>query len=225
MNALFLKHKWLQIIYGTLLLIAGILIIVMSINQPESITIWISVIFAIGLFIFGACSIMAGVFTLEKKFFNSLFIVGSLSIAFGVVLCTLAAGKDTDLMGNLIKVFFSVMLLAMGAVECGEAAAMIYFKRSKFAIAIFFVLGALFIAAGVLTLIFWDNIIKVVYAILGGLIALLGLFEMVVGLISFIGAKKAEKEVDDLVKEAEQKSQEDNKEADVVDTQSSEQVN
>lgn len=225
MNALFLKHKWLQIIYGTLLLVAGILIIVMSINQPESITIWISVIFAIGLFIFGACSIMAGVFTLEKKFFNSLFIVGSLSIAFGVVLCTLAAGKDTDLMGNLIKVFFSVMLLAMGAVECGEAAAMIYFKRSKFAIAIFFVLGALFIAAGVLTLIFWDNIIKVVYAILGGLIALLGLFEMVVGVISFIGAKKAEKEVDDLVKEAEQKSQEDNKEADVVDTQSSEQVN
>lgn len=225
MNALFLKHKWLQIIYGALLLVAGILIIVMSINQPESITIWISVIFAIGLFIFGACSIMAGVFTLEKKFFNSLFIVGSLSIAFGVVLCTLAAGKDTDLMGNLIKVFFSVMLLAMGAVECGEAAAMIYFKRSKFAIAIFFVLGSLFIAAGVLTLIFWDNIIKVVYAILGGLIALLGLFEMVVGVISFIGAKKAEKEVDDLVKEAEQKSQEDNKEADVVDTQSSEQVN
>ena len=225
MNALFLKHKWLQIIYGTLLLIAGILIIVMSINQPESITIWISVIFAIGLFIFGACSIMAGVFTLEKKFFNSLFIVGSLSIAFGVVLCTLAAGKDTDLMGNLIKVFFSVMLLAMGAVECGEAAAMIYFKRSKFAIAIFFVLGALFIAAGVLTLIFWDNIIKVVYAILGGLIALLGLFEMVVGVISFIGAKKTEKEVDDLVKEAEQKTQEENKEADVVDTQSSEQVN
>ena len=225
MNALFLKHKWLQIIYGTLLLIAGILIIVMSINQPESITIWISVIFAIGLFIFGACSIMAGVFTLEKKFFNSLFIVGSLSIAFGVVLCTLAAGKDTDLMGNLIKVFFSVMLLAMGAVECGEAAAMIYFKRSKFAIAIFFVLGALFIAAGVLTLIFWDNIIKVVYAILVGLIALLGLFEMVVGVISFIGAKKTEKEVDDLVKEAEQKTQEENKEADVVDTQSSEQVN
>ena len=225
MNTLFLKHKWLQIIYGALLLVAGILIIVMSINQPESITIWISVIFAIGLFIFGACSIMAGVFTLEKKFFNSLFIVGSLSIAFGVVLCTLAAGKDTDLMGNLIKVFFSVMLLAMGAVECGEAAAMIYFKRSKFAIAIFFVLGALFITAGVLTLIFWDNIIKVVYAILGGLIALLGLFEMVVGVISFIGAKKAEKEVDDLVKEAEQKAQEDNKEADVVDTQSSEQVN
>lgn len=225
MNALFLKHKWLQIIYGALLLVAGILIIVMSINQPASITIWISVIFAIGLFIFGACSIMAGVFTLEKKFFNSLFIVGSLSIAFGVVLCTLAAGKDTDLMGNLIKVFFSVMLLAMGAVECGEAAAMIYFKRSKFAIAIFFVLGALFITAGVLTLIFWDNIIKVVYAILGGLIALLGLFEMVVGVISFIGAKKAEKEVDDLVKEAEQKAQEDNKEADVVDTQSSEQVN
>ena len=225
MNALFLKHKWLQIIYGALLLVAGILIIVMSINQPESITIWISVIFAIGLFIFGACSIMAGVFTLEKKFFNSLFIVGSLSIAFGVVLCTLAAGKDTDLMGNLIKVFFSVMLLAMGAVECGEAAAMIYFKRSKFAIAIFFVLGAIFIAAGVLTLIFWDNIIKVVYAILGGLIALLGLFEMVVGVISFIGAKKAEKEVDDLVKEAEQKTQEENKEADVVDTQSSEQVN
>lgn len=225
MNALFLKHKWLQIIYGALLLVAGILIIVMSINQPESITIWISVIFAIGLFIFGACSIMAGVFTLEKKFFNSLFIVGSLSIAFGVVLCTLAAGKDTDLMGNLIKVFFSVMLLAMGAVECGEAAAMIYFKRSKFAIAIFFVLGAIFITAGVLTLIFWDNIIKVVYAILGGLIALLGLFEMVVGVISFIGAKKAEKEVDDLVKEAEQKTQEENKEADVVDTQSSEQVN
>ena len=221
MNTLFAKHKWLQIIYGALLLVAGILIIVMSINNPENITIWISVIFAIGLFIFGACSIMAGVFSLEKKFFNSLFIVGSLSIAFGVVLCTLAAGKDTDLMGNLIKVFFSVMLLAMGAVECGEAAAMIYFKRSKFAIAIFFILGALFIAAGVLTLIFWENIIKVVYAILGGVIAVIGLFEVVVGTLSFIGAKKADKEIDDLVQNQQQKEEQEA----VVDSQNPEQLN
>ena len=221
MNTLFAKHKWLQIIYGALLLVAGILIIVMSINNPENITIWISVIFAIGLFIFGACSIMAGVFSLEKKFFNSLFIVGSLSVAFGVVLCTLAAGKDTDLMGNLIKVFFSVMLLAMGAVECGEAAAMIYFKRSKFAIAIFFILGALFIAAGVLTLIFWENIIKVVYAILGGVIAVIGLFEVVVGTLSFIGAKKADKEIDDLVQNQQQKEEQEA----VVDSQNPEQLN
>ena len=221
MNTLFAKHKWLQIIYGALLLVAGILIIVMSINNPENITIWISVIFAIGLFIFGACSIMAGVFSLEKKFFNSLFIVGSLSVAFGVVLCTLAAGKDTDLMGKLIKVFFSVMLLAMGAVECGEAAAMIYFKRSKFAIAIFFILGALFIAAGVLTLIFWENIIKVVYAILGGVIAVIGLFEVVVGTLSFIGAKKADKEIDDLVQNQQQKEEQEA----VVDSQNPEQLN
>ena len=224
MNALFAKHKWLQIIYGALFLIAGAFIIIIALVSKDTndLSTWLSIICAIGLFIFGGCSIMAGIFSLEKRYFSALFIYGALSIAIGVVLCT-----KLDFVIQVIVVFIGVLFITLGAVECGEAAAMIYFKRSKFFIALFFIFAAILITAGVLVLVFQEKELlkKIVYVGAGGILVLIGLIETFRGIRSITLAKKADKEVDDLVKEAEQKSQEDNKEADVVDTQSSEQAN
>lgn len=223
MNTLFAKHKWLQIIYGGLFLVAGAMIIIVALTQEntETLSTWLSIICAIGLFIFGACSIMAGVFLLEKKYFTSLFVYGALSIAIGVVLCI-----NLDFMIQILVVFIGVLLLVLGVVECGEAAAMIFFKKSKFFIAMFFIFGAILITCGVLVLVFQNNEIlkKIIYVGAGGILALIGLLEVFVGLKSIVSAKKADKEVDDLVRETEQKPEE-KKEEPVVETQNPEQLN
>ena len=224
MNSLFAKHKWLQIIYGALFLVAGAFVIVVALAFKDTTTLstWLSVICAIGLFIFGACAIMAGIFALDKRYFTSLFIYGALSIAIGVVLCI-----KLDFVIQVLVVFIGVMFLVLGAVECGEAAAMIYFKKSKFFIALFFIFGAILITAGVLVLVFQneDVLKRIVYVGAGGILALIGLFETVLGIKAAVSSKKADKEVDDLVKEAEHKSSEENQDDAVVDTQKPEQLN
>ena len=216
MNTLFAKHKWLQIIYGALFLVAGAFIIIISLRSPDNLSTWLSIVCAIALFIFGGCSIMAGIFLLEKKLFSALFIYGALSIAIGVTLCV-----HTDFIINVIVVFIGVMFLTFGAVECGEAAAMIFFKRNKFFIALFFVFAAILITAGVL--VFQNNatLQTIVYTGIGGILALIGVFEVILGVKSIIDGKKADKEIDDLVKDQQQKEEKEP----VVDTQNPEQLN
>ena len=218
MNTLFAKHKWLQIIYGALFLVAGAFIIIISLRSPDNLSTWLSIVCAIALFIFGGCSIMAGIFLLEKKLFSALFIYGALSIAIGVTLCV-----HTDFIINVIVVFIGVMFLTFGAVECGEAAAMIFFKRNKFFIALFFVFAAILITAGVLVLVFQNNatLQTIVYTGIGGILALIGVFEVILGVKSIIDGKKADKEIDDLVKDQQQKEEKEP----VVDTQNPEQLN
>ena len=217
MNTLFAKHKWLQIIYGALFLVAGVFVIIVSLTGTGDLSTWLSIICAIALFIFGGCSIMAGVFLLEKKLFSPLFIYGALSIAIGVVLCA-----NTEFIISVIIVFIGVLFLTFGAIECGEAAAMIYFKRNKFFIALFFIFAAILITAGVLVLVFRENdtLKQIVYVGIGGILALIGAFEVILGIKAALDSKKADKEIDDLV----QNQQKEEQEA-VVDSQNPEQLN
>ena len=196
MNTLFGKHKWLQIIYGALLLAAAIIITILAFTQKEEVSKWLSVILAIGLFIFASCAIFAGIFTLQKGIFSTLFIYGIVAIALDVVLCA-----KTDLIETFLVIFVGALLLAIGAVECGEAAAMIYFKRGIFKIALFFAIGAAFITLGVLALVFQTKTTEIIYVALGIIIALLGIFETIMGIRYTIQMKKAQKEIDDLVVE------------------------
>ena len=218
MNTLFAKHKWLQIIYGALFLVAGVFVIIVSLTGTGDLSTWLSIICAIALFIFGGCSIMAGVFLLEKNLFSPLFIYGALSIAIGVVLCA-----KTDFIINVIVVFIGVLFLTFGAVECGEAAAMIFFKRNKFFIALFFIFAAILITAGVLVLVFQENatLQKIVYVGIGGILALIGVFEIILGVKAVFDSKKADKEIDDLVQNQQQKEEQEA----VVDSQNPEQLN
>ncbi|MBE6135860.1 MAG: hypothetical protein E7181_01145 [Erysipelotrichaceae bacterium] len=185
MKTLYARHKWMQIVFGGLFLAAGIAIIIISLNFPDNIAKALSVILAITLFLFGASCIFSGVFSLKSKYFDPAFIYGDLAIALGVLLCI-----HNTMIQDLLVVFVGTLLTTIGVVFLGEAVAMIFFKRPKPSIVIFFLLGAAFLTFGVLSYVYQNEATQVIYIATGALMALVGFIQIIFGIVATIKAKK-----------------------------------
>jgi len=206
MKTLFAKHKWMQLIYGALLLTAGILVIVFAINDKDNISKWLSIVVAIALFIYSAALMFSGVFSLKKKLFDIAFIYTVFFVSMGVVLVA-----NPEVLGTFIVIFVATMLTAIGVVEIGEATAMIFFKRPVFFIVVFYILGAAFITLGVLSFSFQENVEQIVYVGIGILLCLAALVEIVLGIVGLFAAKKIEDAVDDVIDQDVEEKKEDKK--------------
>lgn len=192
MKTLFAKHKWMQLVYGGLLIAAGIVIIVIALNQEQEISKILSIVLAIALFIYAAALLFTGVFSLKKKYFDLAFIYSVVFIAIGVTLLV-----NPTMIGQFITIFIATMLCAAGVIEIGEATAMVFFKRPIFFIVAFYLLGAILITLGVLCFSFQDNVQKIIYVASGGILALAGVVELILGVYSFFIRKEVKLEDED----------------------------
>lgn len=225
MKTLFAKHKWMQLIYGLLLLTAGILVIVFALNDKERISTWLSIIAAIALFIYASALMFSGVFSLKKKYFDIAFIYAILFIAIGVVLLC-----NQEMIGKFITIFVATALTATGVIEIGEATSMIFFKRPLFFVVLFYLLGAAFLTLGILAFCFQENVEQIVYVGVGALLCLVAVLEISLGVVSIIRHKAIEDDVIDgevtekepEVKKEEKKEEEPNKEetSDILELES-----
>ena len=193
MKTLFSKHRWMQIVFGGLFILAGGLlttIALLSLREDSDLKpdIWLTVIMASVAFIFGLVAIMSGIFSLDKKKFSSLFPLGAVAIAIGVVLV-----YKPSIIGEYAMLLIASFVLAFAAIEIGEAVAMIFFKQKKFWIAFFFIIGALLVAAGVISIIFADAIKAFVYVGLGICVLVFGVVEIFNGIKVAIKDKKDKK--------------------------------
>lgn len=180
MENLFSKHKWLKIIYGLLMIAAGIIIILVTLTKTdEDSSKWFSIVVSCALFIFSLILIFSGIFQLDKKKFDVSFIYAAAFIGVGVTLLC-----KTDLIGDILIVLIGASLIAFSAINFGQASAYIYFKRKKFLIAITFISGAIVLTLGILTLLFKEEASKVIYVILGSLICLGGAIDIVAGIVA-----------------------------------------
>ena len=190
MKTLFSKHPWMQIIFGASFLVAGILLIILSVNSingniDTNLDVWLSVVLAIVFFVFGASIIMDGIFSLHEKYFNLLFVLGAVSIAFGVVLC-----YKSEMIGEFVMALLGSFVLAFAVIELGSAVAMIFFKKPKFFIALFFILGTILMTGGVLIIVFQDDLKQYVYTVFGGAFVLIAMFQIVFGVKNTISNRK-----------------------------------
>ena len=185
MKTLYSRHKWMQIVFGALFLLAGVAIIVISLNWKDYIDKALSVVLAISLFIFGASCIFSGVFSLKNRYFDPAFIYGDLAIALGVVLCV-----HNTMIKDLIVLFVGTILTTIGVVFLGEAVAMIFFKRPKPSIVLFFILGAAFLTLGVLSYVFQAEALIIIYVATGALMILTGVIQIAFGIVATVKAKK-----------------------------------
>ena len=195
MKTLYNKHKWMQIIFGALFLAAGILMIVIALNEnndQQTIAKWLSIVYAVSLFLFGATCIFSGVFSLKNKYFDPAFIYGDIAIAIGVVLCV-----HNTMINDFIVVFVGTLLTTTGVVFLGEAVAMIFFKRPKPSIVLFFLLGALFLTLGILSYVFQQEALQIMFYGTGAVMCLVGVVQMVFGTVATIKAKKVAKDIAD----------------------------
>ena len=207
MKSLFNKYIWLQFILSVLLLFAGALIIAFAIKDGEEGTILIkglNIIVAIILYLFGLFAIVASFAFEPNKVITNGIIYGSASIAMGVFLCT-----DKLIILDYLVYLLAIFFIVIGAIEIIKALILLIKKAEKlFILVISLIIGALFIAGGILSIIFSDKVRIVFCYIAAVLLILIGLYLLVTGVIYLIGGIKGNKGNKPAKKEKETKNKE-----------------
>lgn len=192
MKSLFSKYVWLQLILSILLLFGGAVIIAFAINNnTEVLENALNIVVAVILFLFGLFAILTAFFFETKKYITTSLLYGSASIALGVFLCT----KQLMLLEYLIYLI-AIFLIVVGAVQLLKAILLTIRKeKDKLALIIItYILALLFIAAGILAIIFRNNVkdaLNIVASIIVGVLLLIaGGWELYLGIKAIISKNK-----------------------------------
>ena len=195
MKSLFNKYIWLQFILSILLLFGGALIIAFAIKDFETIknggegvilSRGLDIIFAVILFLFGGFAIIASFAFEPNKIVTSGILYGSGCIAMGVFLCT-DKFEILEYLVYLLAIFFIVI----GTIEIIKAIILLVKKAGKLVILILsIILGALFVAGGILSIIFADKVGIIFCFIAAVILILIGIYLLVTGIMTIIGCIK-----------------------------------
>ena len=183
------KHTWLNIVYGVLLIVVGALTLTFAIVNIDVVDQVISISLAISLFIAGILNIASSLIAHTDEYFTTSLLVGSIAIAFGVVLLV-----NRTLIGSFIVFLLGTLLLALGAVYLIKAIIFIIAKQKVPGIVALFVIAAIAIALGIMVLCFKDESKLVIYSFVGASIVLMGVVELVLVVREIIAEKKKAKE-------------------------------
>lgn len=207
MKSLFNKYIWLQFILSVLLLFAGALIIAFAIKDGEEGTILVkglNIIVAIILYLFGLFAIVASFAFEPNKIITNGIIYGSASIAMGVFLCT-----DRLIILDYLVYLLAIFFIVIGAIEIIKALILLIKKAEKmFILIISLIIGAIFIAGGILSIIFSDKVRIVFCYIAAVFLILIGVYLLVTGVMTLIGGIKGNKGNKPAKKEKEKKAKE-----------------
>ena len=204
MKSLFNKYIWLQFILSVLLLFAGALIVAFSIKDGDEGTILIkglNIIVAIILYLFGLFAIVASFAFEPNKVITNGIVYGSASIALGIFLCT-----DRLIILDYLVYLLAIFFIVIGAIEIIKAIILLVKKAEKLVILIIsMIFGAIFIAGGILSIIFSDKV-RIVFCFIAALILIaIGLWLLITGIMTLIGGIKG-KSNKPVKKEKEKKS-------------------
>lgn len=191
------KIDWINIVYGVLFAIAGILIIVFAYVDLLIVDQALSIIIAVSLFVVGLIYLIASFVSQTKEFITSGLILGSMAIALGIVLLILPG-----LVGDFLVYFLAAFLVAGGAVALAKAITGIVFKFSALWIVGAFVIAAVGITLGSVILAISGSVTKtIIYTIMGAGIFAAGVAELIVGIKLLKAKKKINKAIEDTSKE------------------------
>ena len=171
------KIKWIPIVYGVLLTLIGVLTLIYAITNPAVVDTVISISIAVALFIVGIVHISFALVAHTSDFFNREMVLGSIAIAFGVVLCV-----DLGLIGQFIVYLLGAFFLAFALVSIVKFVLFIVYRQSVAWIVIYIIMALVCIAIGVLVLCFRNESKQILYCFVGASIILSGLFEIILGI-------------------------------------------
>ena len=192
MKSLFSKYVWLQLILSILLLFGGAVIIAFAINNnTDVLENALNIVVAVILFLFGLFAILTAFVFETKKYITASLLYGSASIALGVFLCT----KQLMLLDYIIYLI-AIFLIVVGAIQLFKAI-LLTVKKQKDQLALIiitYVLAVLFIAAGILAIIFRENLktgLNIAASIIVGVLLLVaGGYELYLGIKAIVGKNK-----------------------------------
>lgn len=174
MNSLFTKHRWMQVVWGILLFVAGAITIIFAVNgENTDVSLVLSIAVAIILFAYGLVILFSSFLELKDGFFKYELIIGGFVIAIGIVFCL-----NTEVLKDIIVNTVAISLLVFGVIFGVRVALAFIGKKRVWWVWLAIVLATLFIAAGILCLIFADKVVNICYFVLGGILIIVGIIEL-----------------------------------------------
>ena len=173
MNSLFQKHRWMQVMWGILLFVAGAITIIYTFanmdQEDTNVSLVLSIALAIVLFAYGFTIIFSSFLELKDKFFKYEILIGAFIIAVGIVFVI-----KIKLLEEIIVSLIAASLLTFGTVFAVRTIVAFVRKLKVWWIGLCIALAVLFIAGGVLCLIFRNDVVEVSYVVLGGVLIIVG---------------------------------------------------
>ena len=174
MKNLIRRFKWIGILFGVLLMIAGVLVIVFTLVNIKDVNLALSIVVATLLFIIGAVYITAGVMQPLSNYFDPGYILGAVAIAIGVV-CLI----EQQIVPRLLVYVIAITLIALGVVYLIRGILLAINKMRGTEIALAILIAVIALTAGILCLCFQNKILTVIYVIGGALLIAGGILMIV----------------------------------------------
>ena len=182
------KQKWMLVVYSVLLIALGVATFILALVDMNAVVTITSIVIAVALFIIGLMHIVTALVAYTEEFFKGELVVGSVAIALGVVLCVYPT-----MIGAFLPIFLGTLFLALAVVMIVKGIIAIKYKYKGSWIAFYFIVAAVAIALGVLSLIFRNESTQVMYASVGAVLFLAGVVELIFA-IKLLAEKKEKSE-------------------------------
>jgi len=174
MNSLFNKHRWMQVMWGILLFVAGaVTIIFAATNEGDNVSLALSIALAVVLFAYGLTIIFSSFLELRQSFFKYEIIIGAFVVAIGIVFCL-----NVKVISEILVNTIAACLLTFGAAFAARAIIAFVSKLKVWWKPLCIALAVLFVAAGVLCLVFADRVTNICFIVFGAVLVIVGVIEV-----------------------------------------------
>ena len=174
------EQKWMLFVYAALFIAIGLVEFILSIINLDAGIKVVSYSIASALLLVGLLHIITSFINDTKAFFKGALILGSIAIAIGVVLFIVPW-----IIPEFLIYFVAVLALALGAVLITKAVLAIIFKYKVSWIIVYFVLAAVAITFGILSLVYRMTFTQIIYCATGAVLLGLGIFILIYAIRSY----------------------------------------
>ena len=170
MKNLITRYKWVGVLFGSLLIVAGVLIIIFSLVKIDDLNLALSIVVATLFFIIGAVYITAGLASPLSKYFDPSYVLGAIAIALGVVMLV-----ERTIVPKFIVYIISISLISFGVVYLIRGILLAINKMRVTDIVLTFIIAALSLTVGILCLCFQGQIVVAIYITGGAILVAAGI--------------------------------------------------
>ena len=193
MNTLFNKHRWMQVMWGILLFVAGAITIIFTATSEEgadAVGLALSISLAVVLFAYGLTILFTTFLEMKNKLFKPELIFGAIILAVAMVFVL-----KFSIVKDLIVIFAAINLIAFGGVFAVRAI-LCFTQKIRPVWRVFCIIFAVvFIACGVLAIVFENKCLEICYFVIGALLVLAGIGQIVLAVKESLNKAKLAKPV------------------------------
>ncbi len=184
MNTILEKHKWIKYTIGAFVISLGVLIIILACINMGALANTINIVMSCALMLCGLALMLMSILSETHKGFTMSLIISSAILTAGIILLIARFGIGFTIPNTLLVYILSVFTLVFGCVSLFKGISLAVFKEKRLLIFLMFVVALAAIVAGILGLVFVEDLAVAAFVILGILVLTVGVLIVVFSALS-----------------------------------------